>query len=74
MYVLVVRSIGYRPIRQRVLIGELSAFLAQTGEHRLGRVDADVCVEVVVGARTAVVSGEPSQVQVDSARLKAYAG
>ncbi|WP_309672556.1 TonB-dependent receptor [Gemmatimonas sp.] len=26
-YVLVVRSIGYRPIRQRVLIGELSAFL-----------------------------------------------
>ncbi len=27
VYVLVVRSIGYRPIRQRVLIGELSAFL-----------------------------------------------
>ncbi|QJR37195.1 TonB-dependent receptor domain-containing protein [Gemmatimonas groenlandica] len=26
-YVLVVRSIGYQPIRQRVLIGELSAFL-----------------------------------------------
>ncbi len=27
VYVLVVRSIGYRPIRQRVLVGELSAFL-----------------------------------------------
>ena len=27
VYVLVARSIGYRPIRQRVLIGELSAFL-----------------------------------------------
>ena len=26
-YVLVVRSIGYQPIRQRVLVGELSAFL-----------------------------------------------
>jgi outer membrane receptor protein involved in Fe transport len=26
-YVLVIRAIGYRPIRQRVLIGELSAFL-----------------------------------------------
>lgn len=27
VYVLAVRSIGYRPIRQRVLVGELSAFL-----------------------------------------------
>jgi outer membrane receptor protein involved in Fe transport len=27
VYVLTVRSLGYRPIRQRVLIGELSAFL-----------------------------------------------
>ena len=27
VYVLVVRSIGYRPLRQRVLVGELSAFL-----------------------------------------------
>jgi outer membrane receptor protein involved in Fe transport len=27
VYVLVVRALGYRPIRQRVLIGELSAFL-----------------------------------------------
>ena len=27
VYVLVVRSIGYEPVRQRVLIGELSAFL-----------------------------------------------
>ena len=27
VYVVVVRSIGYRPIRQRILIGELSAFL-----------------------------------------------
>ena len=26
-YVLVVRSIGYQPVRQRVLVGELSAFL-----------------------------------------------
>jgi hypothetical protein len=27
VYVLVVRAIGYRPVRQRVLVGELSAFL-----------------------------------------------
>ena len=27
VYVLVVRSLGYEPIRQRVLVGELSAFL-----------------------------------------------
>jgi len=27
VYVLVIRALGYRPIRQRVLIGELSAFL-----------------------------------------------
>lgn len=55
VYVLVVRSIGYRPIRQRVLIGELSAFLD------LGAVlmvkDAQTLGDVVVTAAADAVSG-----------------
>ena len=54
-YVLVVRSIGYQPIRQRVLIGELSAFLD------LGTIlmvnEVRVLGDVVVTANTDAVAG-----------------
>ncbi len=46
VYVLVARSIGYRPLRQRVLVGELSAFL-DLGALQLTR-EARALAEVVV--------------------------
>lgn len=57
VYVLVVRSIGYRPIRQRLLIGQLSAFL-DLGALLMTR-DARALAEVVVtesaGGRSATM-------------------
>ena len=46
VYVLVVRAMGYRPIRQRVLVGELSAFL-DLGALSMTR-EAQTLGEVVV--------------------------
>ncbi len=54
VYVLVVRSIGYQPIRQRVLIGELSAYL-DLGAIQLVR-EARILSGVVVTAGTDAVS------------------
>ena len=54
VYVLVVRSIGYRPIRQRVLIGELSAFL-DLGALLMTK-DAPTLENVVVSATADAVS------------------
>ncbi len=54
VYVLVVRSIGYRPIRQRVLIGELSAFL-DLGVLLMTK-DAQTLGNVVVSATADAVS------------------
>lgn len=54
-YVLVVRAIGYQPIRQRVLIGELSAFL-DLGAILMLR-DARTLGDVVVTADAAAVAG-----------------
>jgi outer membrane receptor protein involved in Fe transport len=54
-YVLVVRSIGYQPIRQRVVIGELSAFLDLGA--LLMRADAQTLGDVVVTATAEGVSG-----------------
>ncbi len=55
VYVLAVRAIGYRPVRQRVLIGELSAFLD------LGAVlmvkETQTLGDVVVTASADAVSG-----------------
>ncbi|MEO8564443.1 MAG: TonB-dependent receptor [bacterium] len=48
-YVLVVRSIGYRPLRQRVLVGELSAFL-DLGTLTMTREAPQTLDEVVVSA------------------------
>ena len=53
-YVLVVRSIGYQPIRQRVVIGELSAFLDLGA--LLMRADAQTLGDVVVTATAEGVS------------------
>jgi outer membrane receptor protein involved in Fe transport len=55
VYVLVVRSIGYQPIRQRVLIGELSAFL-DLGTLPMIK-ETRTLGEVVVRANTDAVSG-----------------
>jgi outer membrane receptor protein involved in Fe transport len=55
VYVLVVRSIGYQPIRQRVLIGELSAFL-DLGALLMIR-DTRTLGQVVVTANADAVSG-----------------
>ena len=54
VYVLVVRSIGYRPIRQRVLIGELSAFL-DLGALLMTK-DTQTLENVVVSATADAVS------------------
>ncbi len=54
-YVLVVRSIGYRPIRQRVLIGELSAFL-DLGALLMVK-EAQTLGQVVVTSNADAVSG-----------------
>ncbi len=53
-YVLVVRSIGYQPIRQRVLIGELSAFL-DLGVLQMTK-DVQTLSEVAVNANVDGVS------------------
>ncbi len=54
-YVLVVRSIGYQPIRQRVLVGELSAFL-DLGAILMVK-EARVLGDVVVTANADAVAG-----------------
>lgn len=54
-YVLVVRSIGYQPIRQRVLIGELSAFL-DLGAILMVK-EVRVLGDVVVTANADAVAG-----------------
>ncbi len=55
VYVLIVRSIGYQPIRQRVLVGELSAFL-DLGALLMIR-EARTLGEVVVTGTADAVSG-----------------
>lgn len=55
VYVLAVRSVGYRPIRQRVLIGELSAFL-DLGALQMVK-QAQTLAEVAVTANADAVSG-----------------
>ena len=54
-YLLEVRSIGYRPLRQRVLIGELSAFL-DLGALQMVK-DTRVLGDVVVTANADALSG-----------------
>ena len=54
-YILVARSVGYRPIRQRVLIGELSAFL-DLGTLSLVR-ETQTLDEVLVTSTPDAVSG-----------------
>lgn len=54
-YVLVVRSIGYQPLRQRVLIGELSAFL-DLGAILMVK-EVRVLGDVVVTANADAVAG-----------------
>jgi len=54
VYVLVARSIGYRPIRQQVLIGELSAFL-DLGALLMAK-EAQTLGDVVVSANADEVS------------------
>ena len=53
-YVLAVRSVGYRPLRQRVLVGELSAFL-DLGALAMTR-DLQTLGQVVVSGRQDAVA------------------
>lgn len=53
-YVLAVRSVGYRPLRQRVLVGELSAFL-DLGALAMTR-DPQTLGQVVVSGRQDAVA------------------
>lgn len=53
VYVLVARSIGYQPLRQRVLIGELSAFL-DLGTLTMTRAPQALSGVVVTGSADAV--------------------